>query len=186
VITMWKLYAFLIATIPLIFVSRASLRKAGSHGFHRFFAWECILALFLLNVEVWFAAPFSWHQLIAWALVFASLLPLAFGVRSLRSRGRPIEERPGDPSLLAFERTSSLVTTGVYAHIRHPLYSSLLLLAWGIFFKAPGITGGSLALVATIFLIATANADERECLEFFGDDYRSYMQETRRFIPYLY
>ena len=183
---MWKLIVFTIATILLIYISRASLRRPGSHGFYRFFAWECILVLFVLNVKVWFVDPFSWHQLIAWTLLFACLLPLAFGVRSLRTRGQPTEERPGDPSLLAFKKTTALVTTGVYAYIRHPLYSSLLLLAWGIFFKAPSLPGGCLAVAAAAFLIATAAADERECLEFFGGDYRAYMQGTRRFIPYLY
>jgi protein-S-isoprenylcysteine O-methyltransferase Ste14 len=183
---MWKLCVLTIATILLIYISRASLRKPGSHGFYRFFAWECILVLLLLNVQMWFVDPFSWHQLIAWTLLFACLLPLAFGLRSLRTRGQPTEERPDDSSLLDFEKTTSLVTTGVYAYIRHPLYSSLLLLAWGIFFKAPALPGGFLAVVATTFLIATANADEQECLQFFGDDYRDYIQKTKRFIPYLY
>ena len=156
---MWKLIAFVIATGLLVYISRASLRQAGSHGFYRFFAWECILLLFLLNVETWFVDPFSWHQIIAWTLLFACFVPLAFGVRSLRERGKPTEERPGDPSLLAFEKTTALVTTGIFAYIRHPLYSSLLLLAWGIFFKAPSLPGGLLVLVATTFLIATARAD---------------------------
>ncbi len=142
--------------------------------------------LFLLNVGMWFVAPFSWHQLVAWALLLASLPPLVLGVQALRAHGRPTQERAGDSSLLAFEKTTALVTTGVYAYIRHPLYSSLLLLAWGIFFKAPSLPGGCLAVAATAFLIATAAADERECLEFFGNEYRAYMQGTRRFIPYLY
>jgi len=183
---MWKPIAFFIATGLLVYISRASLRQAGSHGFYRFFAWESILVLFLLNVEKWFVDPFSWHQLIAWTLLFASLAPLIFGVRSLRGRGHPTDERPGDPSLLAFEKTTALVTTGIYAYIRHPLYSSLLLLAWGIFFKAPNLPGGLLALVATTFLIATARADEAECVQFFGDSYQEYMQKTKRFIPFLY
>jgi protein-S-isoprenylcysteine O-methyltransferase Ste14 len=186
VIDVWKLIVFAIVTIFLIYISRASLRKPGSHGFYRFFAWECILVLFLRNVGVWFVAPFSSHQLVAWALLLASLLPLGLGVRALRTRGRPAKERAGDSSLLAFEKTTSLVTTGVYAYIRHPLYSSLLLLAWGIFFKAPSLPGGCLAVAATAFLIATAAADERECLEFFGNEYRAYMQGTKRFIPCFY
>lgn len=183
---MWKLIAFLLATGLLIYVSRASLRQPGSHGFYRFFAWEAILLLFLLNVERWFIDPFAWHQLIAWTLLFACIIPLAFGVKSLRERGQPVEERPGDPSLLAFEKTTALVTSGIYAYIRHPLYSSLLLLAWGIFFKAPGLVGGTLVLVATTFLVATARADEQECVRFFGAQYLDYMQKTRRFIPYLF
>ena len=82
---MWKLAAFAVATSLLVYISRASLRKPGSHGFYRFFAWECILVLFLLNVHLWFIHPSSWHQLIAWTLLFASLVPLALGVRSLRA-----------------------------------------------------------------------------------------------------
>jgi protein-S-isoprenylcysteine O-methyltransferase Ste14 len=183
---MWKLITFVIATAVLVYISRASLRQANSHGFYRFFAWECILLLFLLNVEQWFIDPFSWHQLIAWVLLFACLAPLIFGVRTLRRRGEPTEERPGDPSLLAFEKTTTLVTSGIYAYIRHPLYSSLLLLAWGIFFKTPSLPGGTLVLVATTFLVATARADERECIRFFGDEYQAYMQKTKRFIPFLF
>ena len=183
---MWKLIIFIIATSLLAYISRASLRQPNSHGFYRFFAWECILLLFLLNMDFWFIDPFSWHQLIAWTLLFASLVPLAFGVRSLRGRGQATQERPGDPSLLAFEKTTALVTTGIYAYIRHPLYSSLLLLTWGIFFKAPSLPGGALALVATTFLIATARADEQECIQFFGIEYKAYIQKTKRFIPFLY
>jgi protein-S-isoprenylcysteine O-methyltransferase Ste14 len=183
---MWKLTVFITATIFLIFVSRASLRQPSSHGFYRFFAWECILILFLLNVESWFVNPFSWHQLIAWTLLFACLVPLVFGVRSLHRHGQPTEERPSDPSLLAFEKTTELVTTGIYAYIRHPLYSSLLLLAWGIFFKEPSLPGMLLSLVTTAFLFATARADEGECIQFFGMEYQEYMQKTKRFIPFLF
>ncbi|MGD8402655.1 MAG: isoprenylcysteine carboxylmethyltransferase family protein [Anaerolineales bacterium] len=183
---MWKLAIFIISTGLLIYISRASLRQPNSHGFYRFFAWESILLLFLLNVEQWFVDPFSWQQLIAWTLLFASLVPLIFGVRSLRERGRPARERTGDPSLLAFEKTTTLVTTGVYAYIRHPLYSSLLLLTWGTYFKTLSLSSTALALVATTFLIATARADEAECIRFFGGVYQEYMQRTKRFIPYLF
>ena len=183
---MWKLIIFIISTGLLVYISKASLLQPGSHGFYRFFAWETIVLLFLLNMEQWFVDPFSWHQLIAWTLLFASFVPLIFGVRSLRSLGRPTEDRPGDPSLLAFERTTTLVTSGIYAYIRHPLYSSLLLLAWGIFFKALSLPGTALVLVATTFLIATARADEAECIRFFDNDYKQYMSKTKRFIPFLF
>jgi protein-S-isoprenylcysteine O-methyltransferase Ste14 len=183
---MWQLIAFVTVTSLLIYISRASLRQPDSHGFYRFFAWESILVLFLFNVDQWFIDPFSWNQLIAWALLVACLVPLAFGIHFLRSRGQPTQKRPGDSSLLAFEKTTALVTSGIYAYIRHPLYSSLLLLAWGIFFKAPSLVGATLALVATTFLVATARADEQECIRFFGENYQVYMQKTKRFIPFLF
>jgi len=78
------------------------------------------------------------------------------------------------------------VTTGIYRYIRHPLYSSLLLLAWGIFFKLPSLVGGILVITATIFLVLTAKADEAECTKFFGPAYQEYMKRTRRFVPHLF
>jgi len=183
---MWKLIVFVLSTGIIMYISRASLRQPGSHGFYRFFAWEGIILLFLLNVEKWFVNPFSLHQLISWVLLFASFVPLILGVRALRERGKPTKERSGDPSLYAFEKTTELVTAGVYAYIRHPLYSSLFLLTWGIFFKALSLAGTTLAMVATTFLIATARADEAECIRFFGDDYLTYMSKTKRFIPFLF
>jgi protein-S-isoprenylcysteine O-methyltransferase Ste14 len=88
--------------------------------------------------------------------------------------------------LLAFENTSALVTQGIYRFIRHPLYCSLILLTWGIFFKDLVWHGLVLALAATLLLFATARADEKECIRFFGDPYQVYMRGTKRFIPFIY
>jgi protein-S-isoprenylcysteine O-methyltransferase Ste14 len=177
---------FLLGSILIVAVSWKSLRQPRSHGFYRFFAWEAILALFLLNVNFWFRDPFGWNQLIAWTLLFASLIPLGLGLHSLKTRGRPNVTRAADASLLGFEKTTQLVVTGIYRYIRHPLYSSLLLLAWGIFFKAPSVTGGTLAVTATFFLVYTAKADERECIRFFGEKYQEYMKKTKQFIPFTF
>jgi protein-S-isoprenylcysteine O-methyltransferase Ste14 len=145
-----------------------------------------MLALFLLNVEAWFLDPFSPHQLIAWFLLCVSLIPLYFGVRSLTSQGKPGPSRGAEPQLLAFEKTSALVTTGIYRYIRHPLYSSLIFLNWGIFFKSITGLGALLALAATLLLTATALTDESECVQYFGEPYRKYMGRTKRFVPFLF
>jgi protein-S-isoprenylcysteine O-methyltransferase Ste14 len=176
---------FSLVTLFLIYISRTSLRLPHSHGFYRFFAWEFMLALFMLNGKFWFQNPFAWNQIIAWTLLLAALIPLAFGVYALRSRGKASANRESDPSLFTFEKTTQLVTSGIYKYIRHPLYSSLLLLALGIFFKHPSIAGGVLTIVAILFLIATAKADEAECIQFFGAEYKNYMQKTKRFIPFI-
>jgi protein-S-isoprenylcysteine O-methyltransferase Ste14 len=180
-----KLVVFVIASGLLGYVSRASLRMPRSHGFHRFLAWECMLVLFLLAVNRWFRDPFSSAQLMSWLLMSVSAFLVLHGVYLLRLVGRPAQERPGEP-LLAFERTTRLVTEGAYRYIRHPLYSSLLFLTWGIFFKHPIALTGVMALAATGFLIATARADETECLRFFGPSYQQYLKQTKMFIPYLF
>ena len=181
----WKPCVFLAASALLLVLSRASLLHPRSHGFWRFFAWEAIVALSLLHVDRWFATPFAWHQLVSWALLALCCVPVVWGTVLLRRQGRQARERAGDPTLLAFERTTVLVTSGVYRYIRHPLYTSLLLLAWGIFFKGPSWMGGSLSAAATAFLVATALADEAECRRFFGPEYATYMRRTTRFIPFV-
>jgi protein-S-isoprenylcysteine O-methyltransferase Ste14 len=181
-----KIAAFIIISACLIYISRASLRGPRSHAFYRFFAWEFIVALCLLNLDVWFHNPASWHQLLSWFLLLISFIPFTFGVHSLTTKGRAVEHRHDDGQLLSFEKTTNLVTTGIYHYIRHPLYSSLLLLAWGIFFKSVTWPGALLVLAATWSLRATAKADEAECIRFFGAPYQAYMKRTKMFVPFLF
>ena len=102
------------------------------------------------------------------------------------TRGRPETRRRDDVPLLGIEKTTRLVTTGVFRYIRHPLYCSLLLLAWGAFFKDPSWVGGCLALAATAFLVATARAEEAENIRYFGAAYQAYMRHTKMFLPFLF
>jgi protein-S-isoprenylcysteine O-methyltransferase Ste14 len=180
-----KLSVFLLATVGLVYVSRASLVVPRSHGFYRFFAWEAILALALLNVDAWFRDPFSWHQLLSWLLLIVSAFLVIHGVRLLKQQGKPDAQRDETP-LVAFEKTTTLVAVGAYRYIRHPLYSSLLFLAWGIFFKDPAWLGSLLAMTATLFLVATARVEEAEDIRFFGPAYEEYVKQTKMFIPFLF
>jgi protein-S-isoprenylcysteine O-methyltransferase Ste14 len=180
-----KLAFFLLISTWLAYVSRASLRVPRSHGFYRFFAWESILALFLLNVGEWFRDPFSPPQLISWFLLLVSGFLVLQALYLLRRYGRPDSQRRDAP-LIGIERTTRLVTRGAYRYIRHPLYSSLLFLAWGILFKHPTWATGILGMVATGLLVATAKADETESIRFFGPSYHQYMKRTKMFIPFLF
>jgi protein-S-isoprenylcysteine O-methyltransferase Ste14 len=183
---MFQWIAFLALSALLMVISRGPLRVPGSHGFHRFFAWECILALFLLNIDVSFPSPLPWYHLLSSALQLACLLPLGLGVGTLVVWGKPVAHRETEPHLFDFEKTSVLVTRGIYRYIRHPMYCSLLLLAWAVYFKAPAWHGVLLAFSATAFLYLTARADEAECVRFFGPAYLAYMNTSKRFVPYLF
>ena len=52
--TTLQLVIFGLASAGIVYVSRTVLRKPGSHGFYRFWAWEAILALAVMNAPVWF------------------------------------------------------------------------------------------------------------------------------------
>jgi protein-S-isoprenylcysteine O-methyltransferase Ste14 len=183
---MTKTLFFILISCFLVYISRSSLGKPESHGFYRFFAWEFIAILFVINFEYWNSNPLAWYQIISWVLLFISLVPLTFGIHSLIKHGKPTSQRVDEPQLLAFEKTTELVTTGIYHWIRHPLYSSLLFLTWGIFFKTPSMVGGIISIAASLLLISTANADEAECIRYFGSDYLIYRKNTKRFIPFIF
>jgi protein-S-isoprenylcysteine O-methyltransferase Ste14 len=88
--------------------------------------------------------------------------------------------------LIGIEKTTRLVTSGPYRYIRHPFYSSLLFLAIGAFFKQPSWLGGILSVLALFMLIATAKIEERENIAYFGEEYRTYMKQTKMFVPFIF
>lgn len=168
-----------------LWVSRRFIGNLHSHGFYRMIAWEAILILVIMNLESWFVNPLSFHQIVSWILLFGSIYPAIQGFRMLKKSGYP-DARREDASLLGIERTTELVTSGIYRRIRHPLYGSLIYFSWGVFLKNPSLAGLSLGLVATFFLTMTARVEELENLAYFGDTYRAYMKNTKMFIPWIF
>ncbi|MFA6470235.1 MAG: isoprenylcysteine carboxylmethyltransferase family protein [Bacteroidota bacterium] len=177
--------AFLLGSLLLVFISRKTLLSFASHGFYRFFAWECILALLFINLPFWFCNPLSPAQIGSWILLFLSLFALVLAVRQLHNARKPDSERLDD-TLYKFERTTQLVTSGIYHYIRHPMYASLLYLSAGAFLKNISPQSILLFVVSGVFLTATAKADEKECLQYFGPAYTDYKKRTTMFIPYIF
>jgi len=182
---LFSIVVFIIGSLALVYISRASLMHPRSHGFSRFIAWEAILAGVLSNLKGWFRDPLSWHQLISWPLLLISIYLLIHSLVLLKRSGRQDAQR-SDAPMLEFEKTTALVTTGIYRTIRHPMYSSLLFLAWGVFFKSPSWVDGLIVVVATLALVATARTEEAEDLHYFGEAYRDYMRRSKRFIPFIF
>ena len=176
---------FLAGTAVFTWVSRHSLLKPRSHGFYRFIAWECMLALVLINYPMWTHDPFAPRQIASWSLLLISPVLALRAVILLRQIGRRSNERH-DAELLSFEKTSTLVTTGVYRHIRHPMYASLLFLTWGTFLKDISLPSIALVGAASIALFITALRDEAESGRYFGSAYLEYMKTSKRFVPFLF
>src|SRR5512138_2098021 len=108
---------FAMSTAGLVLVSHRALLNYRSHGFARFFAWECITLLILLNAPSWFVDPLSAQQVLSWVALCASLFVLWRGVKTLRTARRN-HDRP-EHELFEFEKTSTLVTYDIYRYIRH-------------------------------------------------------------------
>lgn len=181
-----KLIIFMAVSAALFWLSRQSLRNFRSHGLYRFFAFEAVLVLVLLNFEYWFYEPLSPRQIFSWILLIVSAFMPVHGFLVLRKRGKPDRARHDDPALMGIEKTTELVTSGAYRYIRHPIYSSLLYGAWGVFLKHPSWAGLALVLVTIFFLTVTAKTEEAENSRFFGAVYQTYRKRTRMFVPWLF
>jgi protein-S-isoprenylcysteine O-methyltransferase Ste14 len=167
----------IIGTILIILFSWfLSIKYERYHGIARFFAFESVFILVLLNYRVWFHDPFSFHQIISWILLMLSAYAVITGYLLLKRKGKPDSN---------FENTSILVKSGIYGYIRHPLYLSVFLLGTGIMLKDPGPVQITLGFINLIAIYVTARIEEKEMIAKFGDDYNEYMKKTRMFIPYL-
>ena len=152
--------------------------------FYRFFAFEFMLVLVILNIPHWFVDPFSWNQSISWPLLIASLALIIHSADLILILGLSEGALPNSPNL-AFENTTRLLKVGAFHFIRHPMYMSVILLNWGVAMKSASLQSLCLALVITAFLFTAAKVEERENIDRFGEEYRQYMRETRMFIPFV-
>ena len=179
-----QLVLFFLGTIFLFFTSNKSLRSFEVHGFYRFFVFEFTLMLVLLNIPYWFTNPFSLIQIISWILLSISILLLGQSIYFLAKYGGS-RKRKNFSANFEFENTISLVKEGVYKYIRHPMYGSLLFLAFGAMFKYISFFTAPLTVLILFFLIFTAKIEEKENIKFFGFDYKEYMKKTKMFIPFV-
>lgn len=176
--TEYQLIALIAGTIFIILFSWfVSLRERRYHGIPRFFAFEGLLLLGLLQSPVWFKDPFTITQIFSWLLFIISIY-YAFTALSLFQR----HGKPGRN----FENTTQLVTTGLYHYIRHPMYGSLFILGLGMFLKSITWQSFILIIIITVALFITCKVEEKEMLKKFGDEYKVYISKTKMFIPYLY
>jgi protein-S-isoprenylcysteine O-methyltransferase Ste14 len=79
-----------------------------------------------------------------------------------------------------------LVTRGIYRHVRHPMYASLLLWALAQPLLLHNYIVGLVGPVTfAAFYALRVGPEERMMLDTFGDRYREYMQRTGRVLPRL-
>lgn len=170
-------FALITGTIfILLFSWLLSIKYKRYHAIARFFAFESVFILVLLNYKVWFKNPVSPTQIISWFLLLLSVYVVITGYLLLKREGKPDSN---------FENTSLLVRSGIYGYIRHPLYLSIFLLGTGVMLKDTGTVQLLLGVINLIAVWITARIEEKEMIAKFGDEYREYMKQTRMFIPFI-
>lgn len=80
----------------------------------------------------------------------------------------------------------TLITSGVYEHIRHPMYAAILLLCLAQPFLIHNWIAGLAGPLSFIpMLLLRRNYEEQMMIDEFGDRYREYALRTGRILPKL-
>lgn len=174
---------FVVVSCVLLFICRRQLTNPRCHGFYRFFALEGILALALLNLALEGRDLFTPLRLLSGLLMTGSLVLVVVSLQQLKQGGKDL--RDDCPENFTFENTVQLVNHGIYQYVRHPMYTSLLLLGWGVFLQDPSWLAAVIALEVTLMLICTIRVEEQENRSFFGEAYVQYQQSNKMLIPFV-
>ena len=80
-----------------------------------------------------------------------------------------------------------LVTEGVFQHIRHPHYASLLIVGFGLAFFFYSLAALLIAITAIPIMIWSIIDEEKLLVRQYGNEYKKYMEKVPwRIIPKLF
>lgn len=144
--------------------------------------WTVLQIILLLAVALSALAGPAWsgpaRALVA--VIGAALMGVGGGLmfRGTRDLGDALTPLPHPRD------SASLVVSGVYARVRHPIYGGVILgcLGWSLVWAS--VAGLVLALVVALFFTAKSMREEAWLVERFPD-YRDYRARTRRFTPWF-
>jgi protein-S-isoprenylcysteine O-methyltransferase Ste14 len=78
----------------------------------------------------------------------------------------------------------TLVMQGIYAYVRHPLYSGMILELTGLFLYIPSITVLVGCVLGVLWVMIQARLEEMDLVQRMPA-YQEYMQQVPRFVPLL-
>ncbi|MFO1402522.1 MAG: isoprenylcysteine carboxylmethyltransferase family protein [Steroidobacteraceae bacterium] len=115
--------------------------------------------------------PWTWSGVVP---ILAALLLTPPAMLLFRGSGTPI---------MPFERSTALVTTGVYRFTRNPMYLGLTLVLLGAA-VLQGSLGACLPIPLFVLIIQKRfiEGEERFLTEIFGEQYLSYRRRVRRWL----
>jgi protein-S-isoprenylcysteine O-methyltransferase Ste14 len=128
------------------------------------------------NWLTWASIPLSTS--LRWAGVGIALAGFALLQWAQNTLGKNWSDTP------RMMKDQHLVTSGPYRWIRHPIYSAFLLILGAIILiSANWPIGLSFIGMTTLEIASRIGFEEALMIEYFGDEYRQYMNRTGRLLP---
>jgi protein-S-isoprenylcysteine O-methyltransferase Ste14 len=140
-----------------------------------------LIPLFYLITGFPELSDYPFRSGMGWAGCAVMVLFLVVFIRSHRDLGRNFSVT------LEIREKHTLVTDGIYRHLRHPMYASFWLWALAQALLFPNwIVGSTGILSVAILYLRRMPREERMMLDTFGESYRAYSSRTYRLIPFIY
>ncbi len=133
--------------------------------------------LAVLALMAWPVAEHGAVPLLAWAAAAAALLLFGWTLRANRLGNFNIHPRP--------RVGGTLVTTGPYGWIRHPMYTALLLGTWALAWTAASDEAWLAWWALSLVLWFKSTLEERWMLA-QHPGYAHYREQTKQFVPWVY
>jgi protein-S-isoprenylcysteine O-methyltransferase Ste14 len=145
-----------------------------------FFALMAFLIMYILGAKWIDAFRFPLPDWMRWVGFAVGILSIAFMTWTQVTLDTQWSAQ------LQLTKGHHLVTTGPYARVRHPLYSSVF--GWGLSLVL--LTANWIFVAVTVLsivgLLWRIPREEQMMMEAFGEEYRSYIQHTGRLFPKLF
>ncbi len=86
---------------------------------------------------------------------------------------------------VTLKQDHELISRGPYRLVRHPIYSGLLLAAFGTALPREDLRAVVALALILLAILRKAAIEEVKLSQHFGDAYRDYRRRTKALIPYL-
>lgn len=114
---------------------------------------------------------------------YLSLLFTTFGVMTIQLSFRQYRLK----SFLGLaEEKMELKIEGILKHVRHPIYSGLILVTFGFFLFIPTLATAVSSLCILLYLPIGIFLEEKKLIAAFGESYLRYKKEVPAVVPRLF
>lgn len=87
---------------------------------------------------------------------------------------------------VTYKKKHELVTNGPYKYVRHPIYSSMLLMFIGTWLSFPTAWVSTMFVIYISIFLWRKDKEEAIMIKLFGKKYKDYMKHTKAIIPGVY
>jgi protein-S-isoprenylcysteine O-methyltransferase Ste14 len=91
--------------------------------------------------------------------------------------------RSGHVVVSGEERPRSVISSGAFRYVRHPLYLGSILFYLGLVVSTLSLVSGLVFLAIFVFYDSIASYEEKLMEVKFGTDYSAYKEKTGKWVP---